>query len=303
MGRQRLRVLAASAGGAAAAAGLAAGVLFGQVLFARKTIPGAQAPPPQCGGRYGREYEAPGRMSLRLAVLGDSTAAGYGVHIRAQTPGAMLATSIAEAVQRPVLLCCPAAVGSPSAWLPAQAETVIEEMTSLDLAVIFVGANDVTAGESATQAVGHLAQAVRMLRGIGAQVVVATCPDLGTIRPILPPLRWLVRRWSRTLARAQRAAVEHEGAHTVSLGDLLGPIFDAEPATMFGVDRYHPSTAGYRAAVDVVLPTVHAVLAALPERAERTVAEQRSGEQQEPAGRGEDAVSPPGAGLAAGRSA
>jgi lysophospholipase L1-like esterase len=171
----------------------------------------------------------------------------------------MLATAVADAGRRPVTLTCTAAVGSPSAWLPAQAETAIE--AGVHLAVIFIGANDVTTGASAERAVGHLAQAVRTLRDAGAAVIVATCPDLGTIRPILPPLRWVARRWSRRLAHAQREAVEREGARTVSLGDLLGPAFDADPETMFGADRYHPSTAGYRAAVDVVLPTVYDVLA------------------------------------------
>lgn len=259
MKRRGLATTAAYLGGALTAAGtLVAGVLGGQVLFARRTIPGAQAPPPNSGGRYGRDYSGP---ELRLAVLGDSTAAGYGVHSRAQTPGAMLATAVADHLQRPVLLTCPAAVGSPSAWLPVQAETALEAGT--DLAVVFIGANDVTAGTAQARAVGYLAEAVRSLRAAGAAVVVATCPDLGTIRPILPPLRWLVRRWSRQLAAAQREAVEREGAHTVSLGDLLGPAFDADPETMFGEDRYHPSAAGYEAAVAVVLPTVFAVLDAL----------------------------------------
>jgi lysophospholipase L1-like esterase len=185
------------------------------------------------------------------------------VHTRAETPGALLATAVADATGRPVDLTCPAAVGSPSAWLPAQAETVIEAGIGGGLAVVFVGANDVTTGTGEERAVGYLAECVRSLREAGAAVIVATCPDLGTIRPILPPLRWLVRRWSRQLAGAQRAAVEREGAETVALGDLLGPAFDADPDTMFGPDRYHPSAAGYRAAVDVVLPTVRSVLATL----------------------------------------
>jgi len=263
MKRRGLGTLAAYLGGAVTAAGTVVfGVLGGQVLFARRTIPGAQTPPPNSGGRYGREYEAPGVAQLRLAVLGDSTAAGYGVHTRAQTPGAMLATAVSDHTRRPVLLTCPAAVGSPSAWLPVQAETVTDAGT--DLAVIFSGANDVTSGATQEGAVRHLAEAVRSLRATGAEVIVATCPDLGTIRPILPPLRWVVRRWSRQLARAQREAVEPEGAHTVSLGDLLGPSFDADPQAMFGEDRFHPSAAGYRAAVDVVLPAVYAVLDTLP---------------------------------------
>jgi len=278
MRQRRLGTLAAYVGGAVTAAGaLAAGVLGGQVLFARRTIPGAQAPPPQCGGRYGRQYEsaiasggAGGQPPLlRLAVLGDSTAAGYGVHLRAQTPGAMLATAVADAWRGPVELRCPAAVGSPSAWLPAQAETVLEA-GPIDLAVIFIGANDVTTGASEERAVGYLAEAVRALRDAGAEVVVATCPDLGTIRPILPPLRWVVRRWSRQLAHAQRVAVRREGAYAVSLGDLLGPAFDADPETMFGPDRYHPSAVGYRAAVDVVLPTVVEVLERIGTAAGRT---------------------------------
>ncbi len=257
--RRRLPTAAGFVGGAVTAIGaLAAGVLGGQVLVARLTIPGAEAPPPRCGGRYGREFDDAGAAPIRLAVLGDSTAAGYGVHLRAQTPGAMLATAIAAAARRPVQLTCPAVVGSPSAWLPAQAETVVD--TGVDLAIIFIGANDVTARERPDRAVGDLAEAVRTLREAGADVIVATCPDLGVIPPILPPLRWLAGRWSRQLAQAQRAAVEREGARTVSLGDLLGPSFAADPQTMFGPDRYHPSAIGYRAAVDVVLPVAFDVL-------------------------------------------
>ncbi len=255
--QSRIGTAAAFAGGAVAAAGtLAVGVFGGQLLVARWTIPGAEAPPPRCGGWYGREHGD--ATPLRLAVLGDSTAAGYGVHTRAETPGALLATAIAAAVQRPIRLTCPAVVGSLSAWLPAQAETVLD--SGVDLAIIFIGANDVATRANETRAVGYLAEAVRAIRGSGADVIVATCPDLGTVRPIQPPLRWLARRWCRQMAAAQRIAVERAGARTVSLGDLLGPTFNSSPDTMFGPDRYHPSAQGYRAAVDVVLPTAFAVL-------------------------------------------
>ena len=255
--QRRIGTTAAFAGGAVAAAGtLAVGVFGGQLLVARWTIPGAEAPPPRCGGWYGREYGD--ATPLRLAVLGDSTAAGYGVHTRAETPGALLANAIAAAMQRPVRLTCPAVVGSVSAWLPAQAETVLD--AGVDLAIIFIGANDVATRANEKRAVGYLAEAVRAIRGAGADVIVATCPDLGTVRPIQPPLRWVARRWCRQMAAAQRIAVERAGGRTVSLGDLLGPSFDADPRTMFGPDRYHPSAKGYRAAVDVVLPTAFAVL-------------------------------------------
>jgi hypothetical protein len=47
----------------------------------------------------------------------------------------------------------------------------------------------------------------------------------------------------------------------VSLGDLLGPEFDAAPEQMFSADRFHPSAAGYAAAAAAMLPTVVAALA------------------------------------------
>jgi lysophospholipase L1-like esterase len=255
-GGRRVAALTAYAGGAVTAAGaLGVGVLLGQVLLARLTIPGAQAPPPRSTGEYGTAYDGP---VLRLALLGDSTAAGYGTRHRDETPGALLATWIADAAQRRVRLTCPAVVGAVSAWLPVQVETVLEG--GVDLAVILIGANDVTTGGGGSAAVRHLFDGVRTLREAGAEVVVATCPDLGTIRPIRRPLRWLARRWSRQLAAAQTVAVVRAGGRTVSLGDLLGPKFYAAPERMFGADRFHPSVEGYQVAANLILPSALAAL-------------------------------------------
>jgi lysophospholipase L1-like esterase len=242
---------AAFGGGAVGAAGVVtAAVLLGQALMARLTIPGAEAPPPRCDGDYGLEYGP--ATPLRVAVLGDSTAAGYGVNVRAETPGALLAEGLALALGRPVSLHCRAVVGTVSAGLRPQVEDVLER--GVDLAIIMIGANDVTMRIKADAAVRLLADTVRRLRAEGAEVVVGTCPDLGTIRPIRPPLRWLARRWSRQLAAAQTIAVVAAGGHTVSLGDLLGPEFAAAPDRMFGADRFHPSVEGYAEAVEAILP-------------------------------------------------
>jgi lysophospholipase L1-like esterase len=261
----RLGAMAAYLGGGlTAAAAVGAGVLFGQAVLARWTIPGAEAPPPRCGGDYGAGLGS--GPPLRVAVLGDSTAAGYGVHTRAETPGALLATWISGTARRPVRLVCPAVVGSVSAWLPAQVEGVLE--TGVDLAIIFIGANDVTTRANESSAARHLSDAVRSLREAGAEVVVATCPDLGAIQPIKPPLRWAARYWSRQLAAAQTIAAVRAGARTVSLGHLLGQQFAAAPDRFFGADRYHPSVEGYRLAASVVLPSALAALGLGPERAE-----------------------------------
>ena len=52
------------------------------------------------------------------------------------------------------------------------------------------------------------------------------------------------------------------GGWTVSLGDLLGPRFAAEPTRMFAWDRFHPSAEGYAMAAAALLPTVLSALGA-----------------------------------------
>ncbi len=247
-----MAAVAVYGGGGVGLAGLLGAVLLvGQARLARYQIGLAESPPPRCDGTYGTEYDG---APVRLVLLGDSSAAGYGVERPRETPGALLAAGLAERLHRPVLLRSFAVVGAISAGLVPQRELALEWRP--DLAVILTGANDVTRRERTSVAIGHLAATVRLLRDAGAQVVVGTCPDLGTIRPIQPPLRWVARRLSRDMAAAQTVAVVAAGGATVSLGDLLGPEFAASPETMFASDRFHPSALGYAAAIAAMLPTV-----------------------------------------------
>jgi hypothetical protein len=127
-----------------------------------------------------------------------------------------------------------------------------------------------------TRSVRHLSAAVRRLRTAGAEVVVGTCPDLGTVERVQQPLRWLARRSSRQLAAAQTIGTVAQGGRTVSLGDLLGPEFEANPRELFGPDNYHPSAEGYATAAMAVLPTVCAALGVWPEE-ERPDVSRREG--------------------------
>lgn len=253
--RQIARMAAIGTGATVAATVATGGVLLGQAHQARRTIPMAEAPPPRCDGVYGAKCPGP---PVTMVILGDSSAAGYGVHRRRETPGSLLATGLSRRLQRPVRLHRFAVVGALSAGLKPQVESALE--CEPDIAVILVGGNDVTNRTPPVVAVRYLVDAVRSLRAAGCEVVVGTCPDLGAIQPIQPPLRWLARRWSRQLAAAQTVAVVEAGGWTVSLGDLLGPRFAAEPARMFAWDRFHPSAEGYGAAAAAILPTVVAVL-------------------------------------------
>jgi hypothetical protein len=54
--------------------------------------------------------------------------------------------------------------------------------------------------------------------------------------------------------------VVEAGGRTVSIGDLLGPAFEADPVRMFSSDRFHPSAEGYARAAAVMMPTLMAML-------------------------------------------
>ena len=98
------------------------------------------------------------------------------------------------------------------------------------------------------------------LRARGAEVVVGTCPDLGALVLVRQPLRRLASQASRRLAVAQRSATIRCGGHPVSLSDVAGARFVTQPEKMFALDRFHPSSAGYRRTAKAMLPSVLAAL-------------------------------------------
>ncbi|XHM67755.1 SGNH/GDSL hydrolase family protein [Streptomyces nigra] len=277
---RRIAAGAAYGGGGIGLAGAATvGLLLAEVRMARRHVGnGTNNHVPSADGRYGRLYDTPGETALRLTLLGDSTAAGQGVHRAGQTPGALLASGLAAVAERPVMLRNVALPGACSDDLDRQVALVLADPSAPpDICVIMVGANDVTHRMPPTRSVRHLSAAVRRLRTAGAEVVVGTCPDLGTIEPVQQPLRWLARRASRQLAAAQTIGVVEQGGRTVSLGDLLGPEFEANPRELFGPDHYHPSAEGYATAAMAVLPTVCAALGLWPAEEERPDATRREG--------------------------
>ncbi|MEU9101458.1 SGNH/GDSL hydrolase family protein [Streptomyces sp. NPDC048361] len=254
-------------GGIGLLAGAAVGVVLAEVALAKRTVGGGGGAPqvPNADGLYGTAF-ADGTPPLRLGMLGDSTAAGQGVRRAGQTPAALLASGLAAVAERMVTLRNVALPGARSDDLERQVSLLLADTDRTpDVCVIMIGANDVTTRMAPTTSVRYLSTAVRRLRTAGAEVVVGTCPDLGTIEPVYQPLRWLARRVSRQLAAAQTIVVVEQGGRTVSLGHLLGPEFEANPRELFGPDNYHPSAEGYATAAMAVLPTLCASLGLWPE--------------------------------------
>jgi len=218
--------------------------------------------PPTGDGIYGKGRGKP----ISLVVLGDSSAVGFGVDKPTETPGVLVAAALAELSERPVRLTRLAVSGAVSRDLVAQVDKALA--VKPDAAMIMIGANDITSRAKPATSVRILAEQVRRLTETGCQVVVGTCPDLGTIRPIRQPLRLLARRWSRQLAAAQTIAVVAEGGRTVSLGSVLGPAF-ATDRSMFSRDEFHPSAAGYAAAAASLLPSIADSIGVWPAAADR----------------------------------
>jgi lysophospholipase L1-like esterase len=235
------------------------GVVYSETKLARRRIKPREEPPPVADGVWTAAGASARKPVLHIAVMGDSSAAGYGLDDASETPAAVLANGLSALSGRPVDVVCTAVVGAQSSGLGEQVEHVLAAATAPELAYIMIGANDVTHRIRSAESVRHLAAATTALREAGCAVVVGTCPDLGTIRPIAQPLRFLARRLSRTLAAAQTIAVVEAGGRTVSLGDVLGPRFAVEH-DLFGADLFHPSARGYAAAIEVALPSAAAAL-------------------------------------------
>ncbi|MCU1609520.1 MAG: lysophospholipase L1-like esterase [Pseudonocardiales bacterium] len=195
---------------------------------------------------------------LRLAMLGDSLAAGLGVDQPEQLPGVVLARGLANNSGRPVQLDTLAICGCTSRRLAGQVDAAL--INPPHAALVMIGANDVTRRIPPWESARLLGEAVSRLRAEGTTVIVGTCPDLGTIPQIPQPLRAIAHTSSWALARLQHDAISAAGGLPVSLAQLLGRDFRTQPDILFGRDHFHPSTAGYATACSLLLPTLCSAL-------------------------------------------
>nr|WP_212763262.1 SGNH/GDSL hydrolase family protein [Gordonia araii] len=251
-----------AAGASAAASYAAYSYLNSQAAHARQIIPHRTDNPPNGDGVYYPDGRGPVpftrsmTVDLHLAVYGDSTAAGLGVDTADETPGVQLVRNLVRETGKIVRYSNKAIVGATSKGLAAQIDASLITRSRPDVAVILIGANDVTAVNRVRSSARRLGQAVQLLVDAGAKVVVGTCPDLGVVTAIPQPLRWVIRQYSLRLAAAQRSAVASHGGRPVPLADVLAKEFLARPEHMFSPDNYHPSAAGYALAASILLPEV-----------------------------------------------
>ncbi|WP_280181159.1 SGNH/GDSL hydrolase family protein [Nocardia farcinica] len=247
--------------GAGTASWLAYRMLMAQAGIARGVIGRDTSKPPEADGIYTAGCVEPepwrtgGQFDLHLMIFGDSTAAGVGCLTAEGVPGVRIARALAEATGQRIRLSTKAISGATSKGLAGQVDAMFVAGPPPDVAVVFIGANDITKKHSISASARRLGAAVARLHRAGSVVVVGTCPDLGTVSAIPQPLRTIVHNWSARLAKAQFAATTAAGGHPVPLSDL-GPEFLHAPDRMFSADGFHPSADGYQLAAARILPTL-----------------------------------------------
>lgn len=206
-------------------------------------------------------------------MLGDSIAAGRGATRRTDTPAARLAHRLRDD-GRTVTTRVFAVPGARSAGLAEQVDLAAGWRPQLT--VVVVGAHDLVHRTRATEAARHLADAVRRLRDVGSETVVAPAPDLSALPDVPPGLRPVLRSASMLLRDCQIAAAVAAGAHVADRDHATAVAFAADHA-LFSSDRFHPSGAGYAVIADALLPAVTTALrdrerASSPSRGSRQAA-------------------------------
>jgi lysophospholipase L1-like esterase len=211
--------------------------------------------------RDGRGTAEP--VSVRLALLGDSVAFGQGAARQADRPASRLTRSLtARGVDVSVGVF--AVSGTRSTGLAAQVDQAVRWLP--DVAVIVVGANDLTHRVPPDEAARDLGAAVQRLREAGAQVVVAPAPDLSIIPQVPPSARALVAAASAALRTLQVDVVRAAGGLVADEDGATSTAFAAD-RSLFSGDAFHPSSAGYAVITDALLPEVLVAV----ERARRTL--------------------------------
>lgn len=193
---------------------------------------------PRTDGVYGSGERVP----LRLLVLGDSLAAGLGVDEARQTLAGSVATRLAHERKQPVDLVNTARIGAETVDLPGQLDRGLASCPKPDVAMIVVGANDLTHGRHWSESLRELSGVIHRLRASGSQVVLATCPNLGTVQPIAPPLRQLAPATERPVRgsparggrRGRRARRPARRPSRPEVRGEPGPVLRAGPVPSVG---------------------------------------------------------------------
>lgn len=184
------------------------------------------------------------RTPLRLDVLGDSSASGYGLEDATLAWPQQVAARLGGLVDVPVAVRCVAVRG---ARMRHVTELQVPKLDDPDVVAVSVGANDVLGRRLPWQVRRDAAVMLDAVRAAAprAAIVLGGPGALGEA-PALPwPLNRLLTWHARTVARHQERAAEDRG---VPFG-VLPPL----PEDHFGPDGFHGGALAHMLAADMTL--------------------------------------------------
>jgi lysophospholipase L1-like esterase len=202
------------------------------------------------------EVPEAGGPPLRLAVLGDSTAAGVGSPSAEDALPMLVAARVAEALGRDVVVRGFGVSGARTADVrDRQIPQVLSG--SVDAVVIVIGSNDVTHLTPPWRFRRSTEEMLRLARDqTGAPVILGGIPLFGGATALPRPLRDVVDAYARPLRDRQAgAAARVPGATFVDISRLASPRFVGVPDAM-SWDGFHPAEVGYGFWADALAPGV-----------------------------------------------
>jgi lysophospholipase L1-like esterase len=180
---------------------------------------------------------SPERPTLRLLVVGDSTAVGTG----ASTPQRSLVGLIARAHPDWAIVNR----GRDGAKFAEIAEQ-LEGAGRHDLVLVLGGGNDVIRLTPRDTLEREVTRALQRASAAAPRVIVMPAGNVGNAPFFFPPWSWWMTSRSRLLHGVVREAAQTQGATYVNLyKDRADDPFAQRPHQLHAADGLHPSDAGY----------------------------------------------------------
>lgn len=213
----------------------------------RRAFPEGLHPP---NGRF-EEFGSEANPPIHLVVIGDSTAVGVGATDIKCTYPWLLARHLGSRLRVRLNV-----VGRSGARMADVASEFARKVVALapDVAIIGVGANDVTHLTPLSKFSRDLTAAIREIETSGAIILVALGPRFDS--PAIPrPLRKLAQLRARALNRTIQKTAASADVAVLDLPSGIGNSF-ALDRDLYCPDGFHPSDRGYALWAEVMKESV-----------------------------------------------